>query len=82
MSLALSTSTNTLFIATGNGGLHHYQRDETSLAYNSIRTLKGHTDNIQCMSLSHAKMHLLSGGDDKTLRVWDVSNDAHLACLN
>jgi len=34
--------------------------------------LKGHTDDLRCFSLSPDGNYLLSGGDDKTLRLWDL----------
>jgi len=36
-------------------------------------TLKGHTDDLRCFSLSPDGNYLLSGGDDKTLRLWDLN---------
>src|SRR5260370_1076863 len=36
--------------------------------------LRGHTDQVQSVSFSPAGESLVSGGDDCTLRLWDVAS--------
>ena len=37
-----------------------------------MQVLKGHTNAVFCLSLSHSQRHLASGSSDKTVRLWDV----------
>ena len=78
----MSNDTHTLFVANRNGIITQFQKDESSLNYYPVRTLKWHNDMINSISLSNSKMHLLSASDDKTLRVWDLENGTQLACLH
>ena len=78
----MSNDTLTLFIANSKRIITQFQKEDSSLNYYPVRTIYGHTDWIISISLSNSKMHLLSAGDDKTLRVWDLENGTQLACLN
>ena len=78
----MSNETHTLFVANRRGIITQFQKEESTLNYYPVRTLKGHIDAINFISLSNSKMHLLSAGHDKTLRVWDLENGIQLACLN
>ena len=68
----MSNDTHTLFVANKKGIISQFQKEEWSLNYYPVRTLKGHTDYINSISLSNFKMHLLSASYDRTLRVWDL----------
>ncbi|MBF0518658.1 MAG: protein kinase [Nitrospirae bacterium] len=37
------------------------------------KTLKGHSSSIRELIISHDEKYLLSGSDDKTLKLWDIS---------
>jgi len=37
-------------------------------------TLKGHSDRVNSVSFSPDGTRIVSGGDDKTLKVWDISS--------
>ena len=80
----MSNDTNTLFVANNKGIINQFQKDDSSLNYYPVRTLKGHIACINSISLSNSKMHLLSACSDidNTLRVWDLENGIQLACLN
>ena len=78
----MNTNTHTLFVVNNNEEITQFQKEDSSLNYYPVRTLKGHCDNINSISLSNSKMHLLSASNDKTLRVWDLENGTQLACLN
>jgi WD40 repeat protein len=39
-----------------------------------LRTLKGHTDSVTCVSVSADGKRAVSGSRDKTLRVWDIES--------
>ena len=39
-----------------------------------VQTLKGHTDWINDVSFSESGKELVSGSDDKTVKVWDVAS--------
>ena len=64
--------TRTLFVANIKGFITQFQKEEPSLNYYPVRTLKGHSDRISSISVSNSKMHLLSASADETLRVWDL----------
>ena len=81
----MSNDTHTLFVANIANNkciITQFQKEESSLNYYPVRAFKGHTDEINSISLSNSKMHLLSAGYDGTLRVWDLENGIQLACLN
>jgi WD40 repeat protein len=42
-------------------------------------TLTGHTDNVNCVAITSDGKRILSGANDHTLRVWDVSKRKQLA---
>ncbi len=50
-----------------------------SVNFSEIKTLKGHTGPIRCVTFSPNGKQILSGGDDKTVKVWDVAagNELH-----
>ena len=70
----MSNDTHTLFVSNNKGIITQFQKEESSLNYYAVRTLKGHLASIASISLSNSKMHLLSASDDRTLRVWDLEN--------
>ena len=37
-----------------------------------MQVLKGHTNIVWCLALSHSQRHLASGSRDNTARLWDV----------
>ena len=37
-----------------------------------MQVLKGHTNTVWCLALSHSQRHLASGSCDNTARLWDV----------
>lgn len=53
--------------------------------YNSkpalAKNLEGHTDGIRCVSVTPDGRRAVSGGDDKTLRVWDLGSGECLRVL-
>ena len=78
----MSNDTHSLFLANNRGIITQFQKEESSLNYHPVRTFKRHTCQINSISLSNSKMHLLSASNDRTLRVWDLENGNQLACLN
>ncbi len=47
----------------------------------AVRTLTGHQDYLSCAALSSSGKLLVSGGFDKTVRLWDPQTGAALAVL-
>ena len=39
-----------------------------------IKTLKGHTDNVNCMTVKDEKT-IISGGSDRTPIIWDLISE-------
>ena len=78
----MSNDTHTLFVANNKRIITQFQKEDSSLNYYPVRTFKGHSNDINSISLSNSKMHLLSASHDKSLRVWDLENGTQLARLN
>ncbi len=47
-----------------------------------VRRFSGHAASIKCIAFSHDGKRLISGSDDKSTRVWDVSNGREVLRLN
>ncbi|KAG6853699.1 hypothetical protein C0991_002234 [Blastosporella zonata] len=52
----------------------------------TVRTLKGHTDSVMCLQFSEALSHpafpvLITGGYDRTVRVWNMETGVQLHVL-
>merc|ERR1711916_313172 len=47
-----------------------------------LHVFKGHKCAVQCLSVDWARMRVLSGSEDKTLRVWYLDRKAFLQELN
>ncbi|KAI8386987.1 WD40-repeat-containing domain protein [Blakeslea trispora] len=43
-----------------------------------VKNFDGHTDIILCLAISHDGKYLASGGKDKTINLWSVTEDKHL----
>lgn len=41
---------------------------------NPLARFKGHEDEVFCVSFSIDNVHLASGSNDKTVRVWNIDN--------
>jgi WD40 repeat protein len=37
-------------------------------------TLKGHAEAVMCVTFSPDSLHIATGSDDKTVRLWDVGS--------
>ena len=49
--------------------------------YKKKGSLKGHTDNVNCLCVQADDNKLYSGSIDRTIRVWDTKTHAHIATL-
>ena len=49
--------------------------------YEEIKALKGHTKRVSSLAYADDFNYLLSGSDDKTLRVWDTKNIEDIQCI-
>jgi hypothetical protein len=52
------------------------------LVFRPIRTMKGHTAWVRSVALSADGLRALSGGDDGTLRLWDLERGQELSTLS
>ena len=48
----------------------------------ALQKLNGHTDFVNSVAFSHDGIHIVSGSDDKSVRVWDAPTGAALQQLN
>ena len=49
--------------------------------YEEKKALKGHTKRISSLAFADDYHYLLSGSDDKTLRIWDLKNIEDIQCI-
>jgi len=79
--LAFGKDNGSLYVADGMAGgagfLHQIDVAETKPAF----TWKAHDDAICSLKVSPDGKHLLSGGADKNVRLWDTANRAMVASL-
>ncbi len=47
-----------------------------------LRTSIGHEHEVNCLKISSDKSKLLSGSDDRTVRVWDISTGECLKTID
>ncbi|MEW6348775.1 MAG: AAA family ATPase [Thermodesulfobacteriota bacterium] len=57
---------------------HRYQYNPRPLL---MRTLEGHTGGVKCLALTGDGQRAVSGGGDKTLRIWDLETGQMLKTL-
>src|ERR1051326_620690 len=50
--------------------------------WREVRDFHGHTKRAKCFAFSSDNRELLSGGSDKTIRLWDVATGAELQIFN
>ena len=65
--IAYSRSVNRLAVAAANN-IHIYDAD----TYKEVMVLAGHTDSVLAIAFSPNGKLLVSGGSDKTLRLWEI----------
>jgi WD40 repeat protein len=63
--------------------LDSYSIDNVSknAIYVPIKTLKGHSDNINCLALSNDGKLLISGSDDQTALIWNANTGVKISSL-
>ena len=44
-------------------------------------SLRGHTDTVQCVSVTHDNIHAVTASSDRTVRIWDLHNGKETHCL-
>ena len=70
-SMALDNK-GSFYAASATGVIHNYKVDD----FSEIRTLDGHTDEVNCIAISETGEGLFSCSDDKTVRQWSIGADA------
>jgi len=69
------------FFICACAGLLAVGRDSDASASDEIRLLEGHTDQLTSMALSADGKLLVTGSDDKTVRVWEFESGKELRTL-
>lgn len=49
-------------------------------SFGMLRTFRGHLKPVHCVSFKGNTSSVFSGGDDGTLRSWDVATGVSIAC--
>jgi WD40 repeat protein len=49
---------------------------------NAVRTFKGHTDKVECVSFNADNRYVMSGSWDKTLKLWNVETGETVHTFN
>ncbi|KAG2188406.1 hypothetical protein INT44_001159 [Umbelopsis vinacea] len=50
-------------------------------ARKGVKNFNGHTDHILCLALSSDGQYLASGGKDKAIHIWSVTEDKHIVAF-
>lgn len=50
-------------------------------ARKGVKEFAGHTDHILCLALSSDGQYLASGGKDKAIHIWSVTEDKHIVAF-
>ena len=50
--------------------------------FHEKKALKGHKKRISSLAFADEYDYLISGSDDKTLRIWDLKNIEDIICIN
>jgi pre-rRNA-processing protein IPI3 len=64
--------------ATGNNG----NTNSNAVVPPLSRGLKGHTGTVTCLAVSIDGMHLISGSEDKSVRVWELQSSQCVRIIN
>ncbi|KAF9340969.1 hypothetical protein BGZ91_011560 [Linnemannia elongata] len=70
-SCSYSPDGRTFTVGLSNGDIDMYD----SSTWTKTRTFRGHTDGVLRLAYSLNNLHLVSGGHDGTVRLWDVHSD-------
>ncbi|XP_033929518.1 THO complex subunit 6 isoform X2 [Melopsittacus undulatus] len=67
-SIQLNPRDNSLVLAGGDGAVRVLELESGSFTHE----LRGHRDLVHCLALRELPPHVLSGGEDGTVRLWDL----------
>ena len=67
-------------VVFGTGGVVDKSHNITIVGKN-VQKLKGHTDTVQCLEFT-SEGQLISGSDDKTIKIWDLKTGRCLQTLD
>mmetsp|Transcript_37673 Transcript_37673/g.97190 ORF Transcript_37673/g.97190 Transcript_37673/m.97190 type:complete len:546 (-) Transcript_37673:794-2431(-) len=68
----------TVAAGVGNGDVKVFNYDSRKL----LRLLKGHSQAVQVVRYGLSDPILLSGSDDKTVRIWDIGTGEEVSCFS
>mmetsp|Transcript_36581 Transcript_36581/g.40846 ORF Transcript_36581/g.40846 Transcript_36581/m.40846 type:complete len:2363 (-) Transcript_36581:201-7289(-) len=70
-----NSSNSSDFDGGSSVGQHQQQQQQRDRGSDALSTLNGHTGRILCIKTAWHGDHLLTGGADRTIRVWDLSGN-------
>jgi WD40 repeat protein len=79
-SVAISSNGDTIVSGGGDGILYLWKLNYLNNDYSSVKLI-GHTDRIWSVTISNDGKLAASGSDDKSVRIWDLTNSKELVCL-
>lgn len=75
--------TISLLPTTAGPGNNNYTNNSTAeVVPPSSKGLKGHTGPVTCLTVSIDGMHLISGSEDKSVRVWELQSSQCVRIIN
>ena len=82
VSSLLFSHTGKLLLTVQEKDMILYERDVEGYFFTAVRKFEGHTLNILACSFSPDAKQIVSGGEDKVVRVWDVESGKCIKELN